>query len=161
MEECLYYCFRRAEVSQWFWTSLSRRAFYRSYVIRDKHLQCAIVIIRTNLDAINTRPNLNKLENLSKTEINYVFRFKYRMNQSWEAKMKQEDLKCKALLLLFVCASASQLVNKSNFYTPPIPEIIWVYNVRAIVVCGFLIKSLKKYILKIWKKSWVPLGVTY
>ena len=27
--------------------------------------------------------------------------------------------------------------------TPSIPEIIWVKNVRAIVVCGFLIKSLK------------------
>ena len=39
--------------------------------------------------------------------------------------------------------------------TPSIPEIIWVKNVRAIVVCGFLMKSLKKHILKIWKKSWV------
>ena len=29
---------------------------------------------------------------------------------------------------------------------------------RAIVVCGFLIKSLKKHILKIWKKLWVPFG---
>ena len=28
--------------------------------------------------------------------------------------------------------------------TPSIPEIIWVKNVRAIVVCGFLMKSLKK-----------------
>ena len=42
--------------------------------------------------------------------------------------------------------------------TPSIPEIIWVKNVRAIVVCGFLMKSLKKHILKIWKKSWVPFG---
>ena len=25
-------------------------------------------------------------------------------------------------------------------YTPPIAEIIWVKNVRAIVVCGFLMK---------------------
>ena len=41
-------------------------------------------------------------------------------------------------------------------FTPSIPEIIWVRNVRAIVVCGFLMKSLKKLILKIWKKSWVP-----
>ena len=24
--------------------------------------------------------------------------------------------------------------------TPPVPEIIWVKNVRAIVVCGFLMK---------------------
>ena len=24
--------------------------------------------------------------------------------------------------------------------TPPIPEIIWVKNVRAIVVCGFVMK---------------------
>ena len=29
--------------------------------------------------------------------------------------------------------------------TPSIPEIIWVKNVRAIEVCGFLMKSLKKY----------------
>ena len=29
---------------------------------------------------------------------------------------------------------------------------------RAIVVCGFFMKSLKKHILKIWKKSWVPFG---
>ena len=28
--------------------------------------------------------------------------------------------------------------------TPPIAEIIWVQNVRAIVVCGFLMKYLKK-----------------
>ena len=33
--------------------------------------------------------------------------------------------------------------------TPSIPEIIRVKNVRAIVVCGFLMKSLKKHILKI------------
>ena len=42
--------------------------------------------------------------------------------------------------------------------TPSISEIIWVRNVRAIVVCGFFMKSLKKHILKIWKKSWVPFG---
>ena len=42
--------------------------------------------------------------------------------------------------------------------TPSIPEIIWVKNVRAIVVCGFLIKSLKNHILRIWKKWWVPFG---
>ena len=28
--------------------------------------------------------------------------------------------------------------------TPSIPEIIWVKNMRAIVVCGYLMKSLKK-----------------
>ena len=42
--------------------------------------------------------------------------------------------------------------------TPSIPELIWVKNVRAIVVCGFLMKSLKKHMLKIWKTSWVPFG---
>ena len=42
--------------------------------------------------------------------------------------------------------------------TPSIPEIIWAKNVRAIVVCEFLMKSLKKHILKIWKRSWVPFG---
>ena len=45
-----------------------------------------------------------------------------------------------------------------NLYTPPIAEIIWVKNVSTIVVCGFLMKSLKKYILKIWEKSWEPFG---
>ena len=34
-------------------------------------------------------------------------------------------------------------------HTPSILEIIWVKNVRAIVVCGFLMKSLKKHILKV------------
>ena len=29
--------------------------------------------------------------------------------------------------------------------TPSIPEIIWVQNVRAIVVCGFLIELIEKY----------------
>ena len=29
--------------------------------------------------------------------------------------------------------------------TLSIPEIIWAKNVRAIVVCGFLMKSLKKH----------------
>ena len=36
-------------------------------------------------------------------------------------------------------------------YTPPIAELLCVKNGRAIVVCGFLMKSLKKYILKVWK----------
>ena len=31
-------------------------------------------------------------------------------------------------------------------YTPSIPEIIWLKNVRAIVVCGFLMKYLIKNI---------------
>ena len=46
----------------------------------------------------------------------------------------------------------------SMLLTPSIPELIWVKNVRAIVVCGFLMKFLKKHIQKIWKKSWVPFG---
>ena len=37
----------------------------------------------------------------------------------------------------------------SRFITPSISVIIWVRNVRAIVVCGFFMKSLKKHILKI------------
>ena len=48
--------------------------------------------------------------------------------------------------------------SQSSHHTPSISEIIWVRNVRAIVVCGFFMKSLKKHILKIWKKSWVPFG---
>ena len=31
------------------------------------------------------------------------------------------------------------MTNKVPYYTPPIPEILCVKNVRAIVVCGFLI----------------------
>ena len=43
--------------------------------------------------------------------------------------------------------------------TPSIPEIIWVKNVRAIVVCGFLMKFWKKNISwKFEKKLWVPFG---
>ena len=42
--------------------------------------------------------------------------------------------------------------------TPPIAEILCVKNGRVIVVCGFLMKWLKKYILKVWKKSWEPFG---
>ena len=34
-------------------------------------------------------------------------------------------------------------------YTPPIAEILCVKNGRAIVVCGFLMKLLKKCILKV------------
>ena len=48
--------------------------------------------------------------------------------------------------------------RRTKLGTPSIPKIIWVKNVRAIVVCGFLMKSLKKHMLKIWKKSWVPFG---
>ena len=29
--------------------------------------------------------------------------------------------------------------------TPPIAEIIWVKNLRAIVICGFLMKKKKNY----------------
>ena len=31
------------------------------------------------------------------------------------------------------------------YYTPPIAEILCVKKVRAFVVCGFLLKLLKKY----------------
>ena len=37
-------------------------------------------------------------------------------------------------------------------YTPPIAEIIQVKNMRAIVVCGFLMKLLKKIYLENLKK---------
>ena len=41
------------------------------------------------------------------------------------------------------------ICQELGYDTPSIPEKIWVKNVRAIVVCGFLMKSLKKHILKI------------
>ena len=49
------------------------------------------------------------------------------------------------------CSMRSEEISRINAaeYTPPIPEIIWVKNVRAIVVCGFLMKKFKKYVLKI------------
>ena len=37
-------------------------------------------------------------------------------------------------------------------FTPPIPEIIWVKNVKAIVVCGFLMKYLNKIYLESFKR---------
>ena len=48
----------------------------------------------------------------------------------------------------FVFISVQTKCNKGWFkvmasylqHTPPIPEIIWVKNVRTIVVCGFLMK---------------------
>ena len=46
-------------------------------------------------------------------------------------------------------AKNQQPVVSTVLITPSIPEIIWAKNVRAIVVCGFLMKSLKKHILKI------------
>ena len=47
------------------------------------------------------------------------------------------------------CAMLCFLSSYRLLDTPSIPEIIWVKNVRAIVVCGFLMKSSKKHILKI------------
>ena len=38
---------------------------------------------------------------------------------------------------------------ETRYCTPPIAEILCVINPRAIVVCGFLMKSLKKNMLKI------------
>ena len=42
--------------------------------------------------------------------------------------------------------------------TLPTAEILSGKNARAFLVCGFLMKSFKKNILKIWKKSWEPFG---
>ena len=71
-------------------------------------------------------------------------------NSSWVPKI--------ALNLKDSLIATLKLISKGRYTTPSIPEIIWVKNVRAIVVCGFLMKSLKKHILKIWKKLWVPFG---
>ena len=38
---------------------------------------------------------------------------------------------------------------ESRYSTPPIAEVLCVKNGRAIVVCGFLMKLLKKCILKV------------
>ena len=42
--------------------------------------------------------------------------------------------------------------------TLPTAEILNGKNARAFLFCGFLMKSFKKYILKIWKKLWEPFG---
>ena len=42
--------------------------------------------------------------------------------------------------------------------TLPTAEILSGKNVRAFLVCVFLMKWYKKNILKIWKKSWEPFG---
>ena len=52
-------------------------------------------------------------------------------------------------LTTYVFRNIVQNRELSPDITPPIAEIIWVKNVRAIVVCGFLMKSLKNHILKI------------
>ena len=49
-------------------------------------------------------------------------------------------------------------VSKYLHSTLPIAEILSGKNVRAFLVCGFLMKSFKKNILKIWNKSWEPFG---
>ena len=52
----------------------------------------------------------------------------------------------------FSCHKAVLAANSKVFEVscaPFIPEIIWVKNVRAVAVCGFLMKSLKNHILKI------------
>ena len=61
---------------------------------------------------------------------------------------------------LFFCPSSTVISTYKVlillYYTSPIAEILCVKNGRAIVVCGFLMKWLKKYILKVWKKLWEP-----
>ena len=58
--------------------------------------------------------------------------------------------------------STSLLHNKTCFYTAqltlPTAEILSGKNPRAFLFCGVLIKSFKKNILYIWKKSWEPFG---
>ena len=72
------------------------------------------------------------------------------------------DLTYVGLEIPLIWSFCRQVPGKSCYIidlpTPPLPEIIWVKNVRAIVVCGFLMNLLKKKILKIWKKSWEPFG---
>ena len=51
-----------------------------------------------------------------------------------------------------------ELLSGTSPSTLPTTEILSGKNVRAFLVCGFLMKSFKKKILKIWKKSWEPFG---
>ena len=55
-------------------------------------------------------------------------------NSSWVPKI--------ALNLKDSLIATLKLISKGRYTTPSIPEIIWVKNVRAIVVCGFLMKSI-------------------
>ena len=52
---------------------------------------------------------------------------------------------CQAFLLKLGLAVGKVFIRSTEFvknllHTPPMPEIIWVKNVRAIVVCGFVKK---------------------
>ena len=55
------------------------------------------------------------------------------MNQIYEEEAKKVRRKVLTHFRHF-------LPKRGKKITPPIAEIIWVKNVRAIVVCGFLIK---------------------
>ena len=65
------------------------------------------------------------------------------------------------ILLLFKSAAFwswwdSSLKKMSTVSTPSNSEIICGQNVGKKVVCGMILFSKKKAMLKIWKKSWVP-----
>ena len=47
---------------------------------------------------------------------------------------------------------------RKSVVTLPTAEILSGKNARAFMVCGFLMKSFKKNILKIWKKLWELFG---
>ena len=64
----------------------------------------------------------------------------------------------RALHIQYLSNCCRHKPSPSAYYTPPIAEILCVTNLRAIVVCGFLMKSLQKIMLKVWKKSWEPFG---
>ena len=64
-------------------------------------------------------------------------------------KMDGNEKKSLLIPIFLACYTYNKLLANflvTTLYTPPIAEILCIKNVRAIVVCGFLMKNLKKKI---------------
>ena len=104
------------------------------------------------------------------TKNRFLSRFEFQSTSNFDLHFSAKESKenCSKTVLPLFCKSRSPCLRcfyryymnkgfpskqaqsiRDCLHTPPIAEIIWVKNVRAIVVCGFLKKSLKKLILKI------------
>ena len=86
-----------------------------------------------------------------------------RLKRILQQQLMFNSVQCSCALVktFFKYGTRQKVLIKQKQLTPTIAEILWVENVRAIVVCGFLMKWLKKNILKIWKKNrGSRLGVT-
>ena len=116
------------------------------------------VTTTTNFD--NLDPSIRQCKSKSETEGLKSLNQYTKVGCEFECALKKASNLCKCLPWFLATDfkgnlnSYFQCVTKTRFLyrkpnTPPIAEIIWVKNVRAIVVCGFLIRLLKMYTLKI------------